>query len=110
MRRLTGLPPFAPRNGSRRRADGSVVREPIRKDGRKKEGGAAQQPYPLIAHDADVLLATPVPERRWHVGEWLPAADVTLLGADGGEGKTTLAIQLARTLHSARLLVARQIR
>lgn len=36
----------------------------------------------------------PVPERRWIVPGWLPVGQVTLHYADGGVGKTLLALQL----------------
>jgi RecA-family ATPase len=52
-------------------------------------------PPPLEVVDAYELLSKPAPVRRWQVEDWIPADDVTLLGADGGEGKTTLALQLA---------------
>jgi RecA-family ATPase len=55
----------------------------------------APEPLPeLDVIDADELLTKPAPPRRWQVHEWLPI-DVTLLGADGGQGKTTLGLQLA---------------
>ena len=43
---------------------------------------------------ADLLKRTP-PERIWQVLDRIPGDDVTLLNGDGGEGKTTLALQLA---------------
>ena len=80
-------------------AGGPVVRDLSRKGSRNGEGGAHKarplQP-PLVTHDAFTLLSSPAPHRRWHVENgWMPADDVTLLGADGGEGKTTLGLQLA---------------
>jgi RecA-family ATPase len=42
----------------------------------------------------DDLLATPAPPRRWLVERFIPAAEVTMLGGDGGTGKTTLGLQL----------------
>ena len=83
-------------NGHAHGANG--VREPILTDGRKGGGAASQlRPHlpPLIAIDAFSLLDTQPPPRKWHVDAWLPGDDVTVLGADGGEGKTTLALQLA---------------
>tara|TARA_R110002126_G_scaffold2345_12_gene13532 strand:+ start:1210 stop:3288 length:2079 start_codon:yes stop_codon:yes gene_type:complete len=40
------------------------------------------------------LHMRPVPERRWIVPDWLPVRQVTLNYADGGVGKTLLAMQL----------------
>lgn len=41
------------------------------------------------------LDGIPVPERRWHVRDLLPAGTVALLSGDGGVGKSLLALQLA---------------
>ena len=35
-----------------------------------------------------------VPERRWIVRDWIPRQQVTLLGGDGGTGKSLIAMQL----------------
>lgn len=43
---------------------------------------------------ADVLASIPVPQRQWHVEGLVPSHTVTLLGGDGGVGKSTLALQL----------------
>src|SRR5262249_53887464 len=43
----------------------------------------------------------PAPLRRWLVERWIPQAEVTLLGGDGGTGKTTLGLQLAVACVSA---------
>jgi KaiC/GvpD/RAD55 family RecA-like ATPase len=43
----------------------------------------------------DELMATAVPPRRWLVERFVPTAETTMLGGDGGTGKTTLALQLA---------------
>ncbi|WP_336489723.1 AAA family ATPase [Methylobacterium nigriterrae] len=41
------------------------------------------------------LHGKPVPRRLWHVNGLIPANNVTLLGGDGGTGKSLLALQLA---------------
>jgi phage/plasmid primase-like uncharacterized protein/RecA-family ATPase len=43
---------------------------------------------------AGTLLRHPAPPRRWLVPGWIPKNVVTLLGGDGGVGKSTLAMQL----------------
>jgi len=54
------------------------------------------QPTLNVVDAFELLASGSAPPRRWHVEDgWMPADDVTLLGADGGEGKTTLAMQLA---------------
>ena len=51
-------------------------------------------PEPPEAADVFELLQTSAPPRLWHVQDWIPAHDVTLLGGDGGTGKTLLALML----------------
>jgi RecA-family ATPase len=41
------------------------------------------------------LLSTAAPPRRWLIESWIPAAETTMLGGDGGMGKTTLGLQLS---------------
>jgi RecA-family ATPase len=54
----------------------------------------ASVPIPGV-FDADELLSQPAPQRRWCVESWIPKAENTLCAGDGGQGKTTLALQLA---------------
>jgi AAA domain len=42
----------------------------------------------------DELLSTTAPPRRWFVEKFIPAGETTMLGGDGGSGKTTLGLQL----------------
>lgn len=45
--------------------------------------------------DASVFDGVEVPEREWHVENYIPRKTVTILSGDGGTGKSTLAMQLA---------------
>jgi RecA-family ATPase len=54
---------------------------------------AQEQGIEIIRGDA--LLSTAAPPRNWLVEKFIPDAEVTMLGGDGGAGKTTLALQLA---------------
>jgi RecA-family ATPase len=47
------------------------------------------------AFTAASLEGLPVPPRLWHVRDLVPARTVTLIGGDGGVGKSILALQLA---------------
>lgn len=40
------------------------------------------------------LQGKPIPPRRWLVDQWVPLGTVTMLGGDGGTGKSILALQL----------------
>ena len=51
------------------------------------------KPDPWV--NAASLDGRPVPAREWHVPGLVPARTVTLLGGDGGTGKSLLAMQLA---------------
>jgi len=65
-----------------------------------KDWGASQwdadtaPPAKLTPMYLPALHLRPVPERRWIVPNWLPVRQVTLNYADGGVGKTLLAMQL----------------
>lgn len=48
----------------------------------------------MVPINLPALHLRPVPERRWIVPDWLPVRQVTLNYADGGVGKTLLAMQL----------------
>jgi RecA-family ATPase len=56
---------------------------------------AAAPPPELETFRGDELLSTAAPPRRWLVEPWIPAAETTMLGGDGGTGKTTAVLQLA---------------
>ncbi len=54
------------------------------------------EPFPFSVVSA--LEGVLVPERRWLVRDWIPQGQVTLLGGDGGVGKSLLAQQLMTAL------------
>lgn len=55
----------------------------------------AQAPAPeMRATFAENLDGLPIPSRRWLVEGWIPDRAVTLLGGDGGVGKSLLTLQL----------------
>ena len=49
---------------------------------------------PLEITDPLALHEKPIPERRWLVPSWIPLRNVTMLGGDGGVGKSLVAMQL----------------
>jgi RecA-family ATPase len=49
---------------------------------------------PLVTIDPITWHDAPVPERRWIVPDLIPEGNVTMLGGDGGNGKTLLKLQL----------------
>ncbi|MEO9792326.1 MAG: AAA family ATPase [Tateyamaria sp.] len=55
----------------------------------------AIEPRTLDLWPASTLHGLSVPPRQWHVQDMVPDATVTLLGGDGGTGKSLLALQLA---------------
>ena len=44
------------------------------------------------------LFGRPIPEQEWLVKDFIPAKNVTLLGGDGGTGKSLLSLQLAEAV------------
>jgi RecA-family ATPase len=44
----------------------------------------------------------PIPPRRWHVPEFIPYGEITMLSGDGGTGKSLLGLQLAVATATAR--------
>jgi RecA-family ATPase len=67
--------------------------EPRRKTGKRANGNAAAiEPLPFT--DVGVWQGQPVPPQEWLVPNRIPHENVTLLGGDGGVGKTLIALQL----------------
>lgn len=56
---------------------------------------------------ASTLAGQDVPERLWLVPDLVPAGDITLLGGDGGTGKSLLALQLACSVAMAKPWIGR---
>jgi RecA-family ATPase len=54
---------------------------------------AATAALPMVA--ASSLAGKPIPLRSWHVEEMIPGRTVTILGGDGGIGKSLIAKQLS---------------
>jgi RecA-family ATPase len=71
----------------------SIARTHARKQGEKQGGEIPSTELRLIR--GDELLSTAAAPRGWFVERFVPEKEVTMLGGDGGSGKTTLAMQLA---------------
>ncbi|OWY04698.1 hypothetical protein B6V75_00660 [Thioclava sp. F1Mire-8] len=67
-----------------------------------------QQTEPLFL-PASEWAGLPIPPRKWHVDGLIPGNTVTLLGGDGGTGKSLLALQLAVSTVTGRRWVNRGI-
>src|SRR5262249_49570306 len=57
----------------------------------------------------DRILSTAAPPRRWLIEDWIPAAETTMLGGDGGTGKTTLGLQLSMAAVSGQDWLGRRV-
>lgn len=65
--------------------------------GRQRMGLAPNEGYrppKLDAMVADEWQGRPIPERQWIIPQWIPRRAVTMLGGDGGGGKSLLAQML----------------
>lgn len=60
----------------------------------RSEAAAMKQRNSRFFSAADLDGIEP-PPRRWHVADFIPAHQVTMLGGDGGVGKSLVALQLA---------------
>ncbi len=56
---------------------------------------APPPPVTMTTFKAHELAFAPIPPREWLVPDWVPLKTVTMLGGDGGVGKSLLALQLA---------------
>src|SRR5579872_1747665 len=65
-----------------------LAHSPIIINGRPADLQPLETIEPIAWHDR------PVPERRWVVPDLVPEGNVTILGGDGGHGKTLLTLQL----------------
>lgn len=63
--------------------------------GARVESAEIGGPAPLDTWTAASLAGQPVPPREWLVESLVPSRTVTMLGGDGGTGKSLLALQLA---------------
>jgi RecA-family ATPase len=59
---------------------------------------------------AAVWAGRPVPPREWHVADLIPARTVTMLGGDGGTGKSLVALMLACSTALGRPWLRRAVR
>jgi RecA-family ATPase len=59
------------------------------------KGAEIERPRMSLFFPASDLAGTMPPPREWHVEGLIPANQVTMLGGDGGVGKSLLALQLA---------------
>jgi RecA-family ATPase len=64
----------------------------------------------LVGFTIASLEGLPVPPRVWHVHQLVPARTVTLLGGDGGVGKSILALQLAFATAAGLAWIGQQVR
>jgi RecA-family ATPase len=70
-----------------------------RKAAARPDGGPAPEAtaeLPVIT--AAAFAGEPVPPRRWIVQDMIPDRTVSILAGDGGDGKTTLVLQLAAAI------------
>lgn len=64
-------------------------------DGLDRDAAGFFIPRMVAPIDASAFQGKPVPPRRWHVQDVIPAGTVTLLSGAGGTGKSLVALQLA---------------
>lgn len=64
---------------------------------------------PPTVTKAAKFRAKEAPPRQWLVDGWIPAHDVTLIGADGGTGKTTVGLQLHHAMETQGMWIGMQV-
>jgi RecA-family ATPase len=71
-----------------------VVRLYVEEDQRRATngGGGATRPLPII--DMSTWDAAPAPTRPWHIMDYIPSRQPTLISGPGGGGKSILLLQL----------------
>ena len=70
---------------------------------------AAADRSALTFTTADTVHGRPIPPREWLVPGLIPAGTVTMLGGDGGTGKSVLALQLAVAAAVGRQWIGRDV-
>lgn len=70
---------------------------------------AADRVAPGAFKRASALEGKPVPPREWLVEGLIPLGTVTLLGGDGGTGKSLLSLQLATAVAQGRKWIGRSV-
>jgi len=74
-------------------ADGEPLNEPESEPATKDKPPAPV--VPLVFESASSWCGIPLEPMRWLATHRIPAGDVAILSGDGGQGKTTIALQLA---------------
>jgi RecA-family ATPase len=82
------IPPRQQHRASDGKRASRMPHSPFIKNGRPVDLQPLETIDPIALHDL------PVPERRWIAPELIPEGNVTMLGGDGGHGKTLLTLQL----------------
>lgn len=88
--------------------DGAPERPPQKKPREDKKPDKPAFRPPEIVHAGRFRSSEP-PPREWLVIGWLPANEVSMLGADGGTGKTTLALQLHVACETGGLWLGKEV-
>lgn len=83
----------------------------------REQAPAAEANHPADPQDDDAffkrgadLHGLPVPEREWLVPDLVPMKTVTMLGGDGGTGKSLLALQLAVAVATGKAWLGRSVK
>lgn len=71
-------------------------------------GGGGRRPPPLRVIEPIAWQNQPIPERRWIIQDLIPVGAVTMLGGDGGLGKSLLGMQLTTAVATGRPWIGMQ--